>query len=78
MATKKTSKYIINTPGDYPDELKGKTGTAKDPVPGVKTTHLITATDKIVDKYFYTDTTWLWSGRPKNLWGRPTRMIMTR
>jgi len=64
MATKQ-SKYIVNTPGDYPDELKGKTGTSKNPVPGVKTTHLITATDKVIDKYFYTDTTWLWSGAAK-------------
>jgi mannose-6-phosphate isomerase-like protein (cupin superfamily) len=65
MAAQKTSKYIVNTPGDYPDELKGKIGTAEDLVPGVKTTHLITATDKIIDKYFYTDTTWLWSGAAK-------------
>ena len=70
MATKKTSKYIVNTPGAYPDELKGKVGTAKDPVPGIKTTHLITATDKIVDKYFYVDTTWLWSGAAKESVGQ--------
>ena len=65
MPVKKNSKYIVNTPGDYPDELKGKTGTAADPVPGVKTTHLITATDKVIPDYFYTDTTWLWNGAAK-------------
>ena len=65
MTAEKTSKYIVNTPGDFPDELKGKAGVTKDPVPGVKTTHLITATDKVIDKYFYTDTTWLWKGAAK-------------
>jgi mannose-6-phosphate isomerase-like protein (cupin superfamily) len=65
MPAQKTSKYIVNTPGAFPDELRGKTGSAKDPVPGVKTTHLITATDKIIDKFFYTDATWLWSGAAK-------------
>jgi mannose-6-phosphate isomerase-like protein (cupin superfamily) len=71
MADKKWGKNIVNTPGDYPDELKGKVGTAKDPVPGVKTTHLITATDKIIKNYFYVDTTWLWSGATKEPVGEP-------
>ena len=52
MAEKKWGKCLVNTPGSYPDELKGKVGTAKDPVPGVKATHLITATDKVNERLF--------------------------
>jgi hypothetical protein len=70
MPAQKTSKYIVNKPGRYPDELKGKRANVAEPVPGVKTTHLITATDKIIDKYFYVDTTWLWSGGAKEPVGR--------
>jgi quercetin dioxygenase-like cupin family protein len=70
MPAAKTSKYIVNTPGSFPDELRGKTGTTKDPVPGVKTTHVATATDKVIPNYFYTDTTWLWSGAAKEAVGR--------
>ena len=65
MAAKKWGKCLVNKPGKYPDELKGKVGNAGNPVPGVKTTHLITATDKVIKGYFYVDTTWLWSGAAK-------------
>src|SRR4030042_4913130 len=65
MAVKKWAKCLVDKPGAYPDELKGKVGNAKDLVPGVKTTHLITATDKVLKDYFYVDTTWLWSGAAK-------------
>jgi len=71
MAKLKYADCLVNKPGDYPDELKGKAGTAKDPVPGVKATHLITATDKVMKDYFYVDTTWLWSGAAKEPVGEP-------
>jgi mannose-6-phosphate isomerase-like protein (cupin superfamily) len=71
MAEQKWGKYLVNKPGDYPDELKGKVGTAKDPVPGIKTTHLITATDKVIKGVFYVDTTWLWKGAAKEPVGEP-------
>ena len=54
---KKWGKCLVNKPGKYPDELKGKVGSASNPVPGVKATHLITATDKVLPGYFYVDTT---------------------
>src|SRR4030042_3834646 len=71
MAVRKWAKCLVNTPGAYPDELKGKVGTAKNPVPGVKATHLITATDDLMKGYFYVDTTWLWSGAAKGPVGEP-------
>jgi len=68
---KKWGKCLVNKPGKYPDELKGKVGSAGNPVPGVKATHLITATDKVLPGYFYVDTTWLWSGAAKEPVGEP-------
>ena len=68
---KKWGKCLVNKPGKYPDELKGKVGSASNPVPGVKATHLITATDKVLPGYFYVDTTWLWSGAAKEPVGIP-------
>ena len=65
MADLKWGKCLVDTPGPYPDELKGKVGSADDLVPSVKTTHLITANDDVLDDYFYADTTWLWSGAAK-------------
>jgi mannose-6-phosphate isomerase-like protein (cupin superfamily) len=70
MSSEKTSKYIIDTPGAYPDELKGKRRAGHNPVPGVNATHLITTTDKIIDNYFYTDATWLWQGASPEPVGR--------
>ena len=68
----KYGKCLIHDPGKFPLELQGKGGsTSKDPVPGVKATHLMT-TDETKQKGFFTvDCSWMWSGVAKGPVGEP-------
>jgi hypothetical protein len=63
MVTLKYAKCLVHKPGPFPLELQGKSpANAKDPVPGVKATHLMTAEESIQEGFFTVDCTWLWSG----------------
>jgi hypothetical protein len=72
MAKMKYADCLVQKPGKYPLELQGKGGsTSKDPVPGVKATHLMTADESIQKGFFTVDCTWLWSGAAKEPVGTP-------
>jgi hypothetical protein len=66
MAKTKYGDCLVHKPGLFPLELQGKGGsTSKDPVPGVKATHLMTADESVQEGFFTVDCTWLWSGAAK-------------
>ena len=66
MATLKYANCLVQKPGPSILELQGKTaGTGKDPIPGIKATHLMTADEKVQKGYFSVDCSWLWSGAAK-------------
>jgi hypothetical protein len=72
MAKLKYAKCLVQKPGPFPLELQGKDGDkTKDPVPGVKTTHLMTAGESAFKGPFSVDCTWLWSGAAKGPVGEP-------
>jgi len=70
MPKLKNAKCLIHDPAIYPDELKGKK-PAKDIVPGVKATHLMTTDAGKQKGFFYVDCTWLWKGAAKEPVGVP-------
>jgi hypothetical protein len=70
MATTKYAKCLVQKPGPFTFELQGKTKTG-DPVPGVKTTHLMTADESSFKGPFLADCTWLWSGAAREPVGEP-------
>ncbi len=66
MAKTKYGDCLVHKPGPFPLELQGKGGsTGKDPVPGVKATHLMTADESVQEGFFTVDCSWLWSGAAK-------------
>ena len=66
MASLKYAKCLVQKPGPFIQELQGKTaGAGKDPIPGIKATHLMTADEGVQKGYFSVDCTWLWSGAAK-------------
>jgi mannose-6-phosphate isomerase-like protein (cupin superfamily) len=66
MAKLKYAKCLVQKPGPFPLELEGKVKHSdKDPIPGIKATHLMTADEKVMKGYFSVDCTWLWSGAAK-------------
>ena len=63
MAKLKYAKCLVNKPGPFPLELQGKAGiTAKELIPGIKATHLMTTDEGVQKGFFSVDCTWLWSG----------------
>jgi hypothetical protein len=72
MAALKYANCLVQKPGPSILELQGKTaGTGKDPIPGIKATHLMTADEKVQKGYFSVDCAWLWSGAAKEPAGEP-------
>jgi quercetin dioxygenase-like cupin family protein len=72
MAKMKYADCLVQKPGKFPLELQGKGGsTSKDPVPGVKATHVMTADESVQKGFFTVDCTWLWSGAAKGPVGDP-------
>jgi hypothetical protein len=71
MAALKYAKCLVQKPSAFPLELQGKTGVTKDIIPGVRTTHLMTADESVQKGFFYVDCTWLWSGGAKEPVGEP-------
>jgi quercetin dioxygenase-like cupin family protein len=66
MAKQKYADCLVQKPGSFPLELKAKSGiTGKDPIPGIKATHLMTVDESVRDGFFTVDCTWLWSGAAK-------------
>jgi quercetin dioxygenase-like cupin family protein len=71
MAASKYAKCLVQKPSAFPLELQGNKKDAKDIVPGVTTTHLMTADESVQKGFFYVDCTWLWSGGAKEPVGEP-------
>jgi hypothetical protein len=72
MAKLKYAKCLVQKPGPFPLELEGTTpGNPKDPVPGVKATHVLTADETKQKGFFFVDGIWLWSGASKEPVGVP-------
>jgi hypothetical protein len=72
MAKMKYSDCLVQKPGAFPAELLGKSGRArKDIVPGVKTTHVLTADASVQKGFFFVDGVWLWGGAAKEPVGVP-------
>jgi len=66
MAASKYAKCLIQKPSAFPYELQTrKDGDSKDPVPGIKTTHLANVDDSVLKGFFAVDSMWLWSGKAK-------------
>ena len=70
MPTMKYANCLVQKPSPVHLELQGK-AVAKDMVPGVKTTHLMTADESVQKGFFYVDCSWLWSGGAKEPVGEP-------
>ena len=63
MATLKYSNCLVQKPGPFIWELQRKTAaTEKEPLPGIKATHLMTADETVQAGFFSVDCTWLWNG----------------
>jgi hypothetical protein len=73
MSENKYGRCLVDTPGPEPDELMGGANTAADPVPGVRTTHLMSTSADKQDGFFYADGTWLWEGAAAGPVGVPHR-----
>jgi hypothetical protein len=72
MAKTKYANCLVQKPGAFPMELLDKSGKpAKDIVPGVKTTHILTADESKQKGFFFVDGVWLWSGAAKEPVGVP-------
>jgi hypothetical protein len=67
MVNQKYAEYLVQKPGPKHLELYGKTG--KEVIPGVKSTHLMSADESVQKGFFHVDCTWLWSGGSKSLVG---------
>ncbi|MHB8105387.1 MAG: hypothetical protein ACYDG5_07615 [Dehalococcoidales bacterium] len=63
MPEMKYDNCLVQKPSPVHLELQGKTG--KDTIPGVKTTHLMSADESVQKGFFHVDCTWLWSGGAK-------------
>jgi hypothetical protein len=63
MAKNKYADCLVHDPDLYVMELADAGGkTAKDTVPGVKTTHVMSTSADRQDGFFYVDAMWLWEG----------------
>ena len=63
MTGMKYKHNLVQKPGPFPPELASTNGVKSDEiVPGVKTTHLMTADEEVLEGFFSVDCTWLWSG----------------
>ncbi len=72
MAKQKYADCLIQKPGSFPTELLDKSGQpAKDIVPGVKTTHILTSDASVQKGFFFVDGMWLWSGAAQEPVGVP-------
>jgi hypothetical protein len=72
MASSKYGKCLVQKPGPFVLELQGKAVSAgKDPLPGIKATHLMSTDEGVQKGYFTVDCTWLWSGAAKEPSGEP-------
>ena len=63
MAKSKYADCLVQKPSKLHQELMGKTG--KDTIPGVKSTHLMTADESVQQGFFHVDCSWLWRGDAK-------------
>ena len=59
----KYDNYLVQKPFPVHYELQGKSG--KDVIPGVKSTHLMSADAGVQKNFFHVDCSWLWSGGAK-------------
>jgi hypothetical protein len=64
MAKMKYDNCMVQKPSPVHLELQGKVA-AKDPIPGVKSTHIMSADESVQKGFFHVDCTWLWSGGAK-------------
>jgi len=72
MAKLKYADCLVQKPGKFPMELQGKTTkTGKDIIPGVRTTHILTADESVQKGFFFVDGMWLWSGASSEPVGEP-------
>ncbi len=72
MASSMYAECLVTDPHKHVMEIADKTGkTAKDIVPGVKTTHLMSADESSQQGFFYVDCMWLWEGAAKEPVGVP-------
>ena len=69
MAKMQYDDCLVQKPGPVHLELQGKSG--KDIIPGVKTTHLMSADESVQKGFFHVDCSWLWSGASKEPVGEP-------
>ncbi len=60
MAPMKYSDCLVQKPGPVHGELAGQSGS--DAIPGLETTHLMTADDSVQKGFFHVDCSWLWRG----------------
>ena len=63
MTGMKYDNCLVQKPSPVHLELQGNNG--KDTIPGVKTTHLMSADESIQKGFFHVDCSWLWSGGAK-------------
>ncbi len=70
MPNMKYDNCMVQRPSLVHLELQGKVAV-KDPIPGVKTTHLMSADESVQKGFFHVDCSWLWSGAAKEPAGEP-------
>ena len=70
MPNNKYDNCMVQKPSPVHLELQGKVA-AKDPIPGVKSTHIMSADESVQKGFFHVDCTWLWSGGAKEPVGEP-------
>ena len=63
MPNTKYDDCLVQKPSPVHQELKGKSG--KDVIPGVKSTHIMSADESTQKGFFHVDCSWLWSGGAK-------------
>lgn len=63
MAAPKYADCLVQKPSPIHQELKGKSGT--DVIPGIKSTHLMSADGDTQKDFFHVDCSWLWGGASK-------------
>ena len=72
MAKLKYADCLVQKSGAFPVELLGKSGKpTREIVPGVETTHILTADASVQKDFFFVDGMWLWSGASKEPVGVP-------
>lgn len=69
MTDLKYADCLVQKAGPVHMELAGASGS--DDIPGIKTTHLMTADESVQKGFFHVDCSWLWSGAAKEPAGQP-------